>query len=84
MNAPATPDTGDTAASAVTPSDPGFQPQPPVLADVVEPGDATALAAAAEADSAAIAVATAAAATAAAAPPPTPAPAATCYIIIGD
>ena len=45
MNAPATPDTGDTAADSVTPSDPGFQPQPPVLADVVEPGDAPALAA---------------------------------------
>ncbi len=47
MNAPATPDTGETAASpeaapAVTPSDPGFQPQPPVLADVVEPAAADA------------------------------------------
>ena len=54
MNAPATPDTGDAAAAsgtppAVTPSDPGFQPQPPVLADVVAPDDATALAAAAAA-----------------------------------
>ena len=47
MNAPATPDTGDNAASpeaapAVTPSDPGFQPQPPVLADVGEPAAAEA------------------------------------------
>ncbi len=70
MNAPATPDTGDTAAAsgtppAVTPSDPGFQPQPPVLADVFEPGDATALADAAQTDS-----------TAVAATAPTPAPAA--------
>lgn len=79
MNAPATPETGDTAAAsgatpAVTPSDPAFQPQPPVLADVVEPDEATALAtaAAAEIDSAAIA-----AAAAASAPAPAAAPAAT-------
>jgi len=41
MNAPTTPDSGETAASAettppITPSDPSFQAQPPVLADVVE------------------------------------------------
>lgn len=51
MNAPATPDTGENAppptADAVTPSEPGFQPapQPPVLADVVEPSPAAATAA---------------------------------------
>ena len=45
MNAPTTPDTDATTAPAapsdttppITPSDPSFQPQPPVLADVVEP-----------------------------------------------
>lgn len=81
MNAPATPDTGDTVAAsgtppAVTPSDPGFQPQPPVLADVFEPGDATALAAAAQTDSAAVAapVAATAPASAPAAAPVAPAP----------
>ncbi len=78
MNAPATPDTGDTAADsgtppAVTPSDPAFQPQPPVLADVVEPGDATALAAA---PAAAVETDSAAMAAAATAPPPAAAPAA--------
>ena len=74
MNAPATPDTGDTSAAdaptpAVTPSDPNFQPQPPVLADVVEPSEA--LAAAATAPDAP------AAAASGAAPAPAPSPAAT-------
>lgn len=50
MNAPATPDTGETApspdaAGTVLPSDPAFEPapQPPVLADVVEPAPAAAV-----------------------------------------
>lgn len=77
MNAPATPDTGENPpspdADAVTPSEPGFQPapQPPVLADVVEPAAAAAVAEAAT--PAAPAPAAPAAVTPAVAPAVTPA-----------
>ncbi len=79
MNAPATPDNGETAAPeaapAVTPSDPAFQPQPPVLADVVVDVVETAPGAMPAAEGVTSPVTTAAAASAAAsAAPASPAP----------